>query len=170
VDILHGLLTALVDSSFACLALLEDETCQLFELLMKKTDDTQTNLLLDVILQETRKHRELFRHLSTIFENGPVATPLECGKTLGEFFTTTMALINSAREMTLRGMPMVEVVRKLISLEEGASEEYLTEMHANVRLLVERNQAARKILENIADDEREHVEILKLVIEIASKR
>jgi hypothetical protein len=81
-----------------------------------------------------------------------------------------MALINSAREMTLRGMPVVEVVRKLISLEEGASEEYLTEMHANVRLLVERNQAARKILENIADDEREHVEILKLVIEIASKR
>jgi rubrerythrin len=170
VDILHGLLTALVDSSFACLALLEDETCQLFELLMKKTDDTQMNLLFDVILQETRKHRELFRHLSTIFENGVVATPHECGKELGEFFTTSVALTKSVREMILRGMPLVEVLRKLISFEEGAGEEYLTEMHANVRLLVERNHAVKKILKDIADDERKHAEILKLIIEIASKR
>ena len=157
------------DSGFACLALLEDKTYELFELMMKKSDDSQTSLLLDVILQETRKHRELLRHLSKEFEKEVAPSETECGKQLGEFFTKSMSLIHSARDEVHGGMPVAEAARKLIAFEQGAGEEYLTQLNVNVRLLVERNPAVRKILEGIADDEKGHIEILKLIIEIASK-
>jgi len=168
ISLRHGLVLVLADSSFACLALLEDETFQLFELLMQRTDDVQVNLLLDVILQETRKHRELLRHLSRVFETDSAVSSFECGNQLGEFFRTALALIHSVKDEVLQGMPVVEAAKKLISFEEGVGEEYLTAIHANIKLTAETNPATLRILESIVQDEEGHAELLRLVIQIAS--
>ena len=164
----NGLLIGLV--RFACLALLEDETCKLFELLVERANDTQVGLLLDVILQETGKHRELFRHLSKVFENGAVADPPGCGREMGEFFVNSLALLHSVKDEVVRGMPAVEAAKRLISFEEGAGEEYLTEMHAKLGSLLEKDLAVKTILEGIAEDEKGHAGLLKLVIQISSER
>jgi len=164
----NGWLIGLV--RFACLALLEDETCKLFELLIERTEDIQVSLLFDVILQETRKHRELFSHLSKVFENSAVVDAPECGREMGEFFVNSIALIHSVKDEVRRGMPAIEAAKKLISFEEGAGEEYLTEMHANLGSLVEKDMAVKTILDGIAQDEEGHANLLRLVIQISSER
>ena len=136
---------------------------------MKKTEDTQISLLLDVILQETRKHRELLKHLSAVFEHGAVVSSSECERQMGKLFTQAVALVHSVKDEILQGKPIEEAARQLIAFEEGASEEYLTEIHVRVAMLAQTNQAVKKILEGIAEDERGHVEILRLITEIASK-
>jgi len=137
---------------------------------MIKNSNTETGLLLDIILQETRKHRELLRHLSTVYEHD--AQPAsECGKEMGEWFTQALRIVHTVKGEVLRGMPVEDAARKLIDLETGAGEEYLTASHARVKNLTEQNQAVKLILENIAADEEGHAEILqRLVTKTASKK
>jgi len=70
------------------------------------------------------------------------------------------------RDEVLGGLPTVEAARKLIDFEKGAGEEYLTEINVRIASLVEKNQAVKKILESIAEDEKGHAEILQFVTEI----
>lgn len=73
--------------AFSCLALFEDEAYRLYELLREKAEDEQVKLLLDLISQETRMHRELLRHLSHYSGNETTPSLTDCGKELGELFT-----------------------------------------------------------------------------------
>jgi len=137
---------------------------------MIQNSDAETGLLLDIILQETRKHRELLRHLSRVYEHD--AQPVsECEKEMGRWFMQAIHLVNTVKGEVLRGMPVQDAARKLIDLETGAGEEYLTASHARIRTLgKETSQAVKMILENIAADEEEHAEILQLVTKTASKK
>ena len=157
----------LADSSFACLALLEDETCQLFELMVKKAEDSETSLLLDIILQETRKHRELLKHLSRILKEAPIVSSQECD--MGEWFKQALGLTRAIKAEIQQGMRVTEAARRLIDFEKGIGEEYTTEAHTAARALVQENQAVRKVLESIAAEEEAHAEILQLVTRIAKK-
>ena len=164
------MLISLAESSFACLAYLEDEPCKLYELMVEKAGELQTSLLLDVILQETRKHRELLNHLSRVFEHESFArAEAECERELGELFTQALATVHSVKDEVLRGTPVAEAAAKLVDFERSASEEYLTELHVGVAATTETNQAVKKILEGIAEDEVGHVQILKLIVEMAAR-
>jgi len=138
--------------------------------MVQKAEDTETGLLLDVILQETRKHRELMKHLSSVFENGTVVGVNDCEKQMGQLFAEALALVHKVRDGILQGMRIEDAAAKLVDFERGVGEEYVAEMHVRARSLVEENQAVRNILENITEDERGHVEILELLTEIASKK
>jgi hypothetical protein len=137
--------------------------------MISKTKDSEISLLLDIIMQETRKHRELLKHLSKFFESNPVVSATECEKQMGQFFVQALALVHSVRDEVTRGIPIAKAASRLVAFEESANEEYVTEMNTRVAMLVETNQAVKKVLEDIAEDERGHVEILQLVAETASK-
>jgi rubrerythrin len=160
----------LVDSSFACLALLEDETCELYEMMVSKANDMQVKLLLDCILQESRTHRELLEDIDKFLGHDSNPSFSECGKQMGQLFTQAVTFVRSAKGEVSGGAPILDVVRKLVDFEASASEEYLTEMHAGVRALVEVNPAVKRILQGIAQDEKSHVEILQLILGMASKK
>jgi rubrerythrin len=160
----------LVDSGFACLALLEDETCQLYEAMIDKERDNQIKLLLDCILQESRTHRELLRHIDKFLGHNSNPSSTECGKQMGQLFTQALTFVRSAKEDVSEGAPILDIARKLINFEESASEEYLTEIHAGVRALLEVNPAVKKFLQGIAQDEKSHVEILQLILTMTSKK
>jgi len=130
---------------------------------MIRNSDTETGLLLDIILQETRKHRELLRHLSTAYELDSSPTS-ECEKEMGEWFTHAIHLVHTVKGEVLRGMSVGDAARKLIDLETGVGEEYLTATHARIRALPEESQAVKIILENIAADEEGHAEILQRLV------
>ena len=69
----------------------------------------------------------------------------------------------------LAGLPIDQVARKLLEVEDAANEEYVSEMHTRARaFLIERDPAVKKILEGIANDEKEHVEALNLILETAA--
>lgn len=159
----------MADPSFSCLALLENEICFLYEVLVDRAENIQVKLLLDLILQESRAHRELFERLSELFaryESGPSLN--QCGKEMGELFMQALKATRSVRDRVLGGMPVMEAARLLLKVEENAGEEQLTEMHSEIRALEASNSAVKRILHDIAEDEKSHVEILKQVIEIAS--
>lgn len=158
------------DPSFACLAMLEDEAYQLYEMMVHLADDNQTSLLLDIILQETRKHRELLRHLSRVFEHSPPQSTIECERLMGQLFTQAVMLVRSVKNNVLNGATVREAARELADFERGASEEYVAEMHAGIRAIVQTNPAVKKILEGIANDEKGHIEILQLVTNIAANK
>ena len=113
-------LIGLADSTFACLAFLEDETCKLYEVMVEKAEELQTSLLLDLILQETRKHRELLNHLSKVFEHGPLApTDAGCERQLGQLFTQALAIVRSVKDEVLKGTPVAEAAGKLVDFERS---------------------------------------------------
>jgi rubrerythrin len=159
----------LVDSSFACLAMLEDETCQLYEIMVSKTNDIQVKLLLDNILQESRTHRELLKHIDSFLGHDCNPSRAECEKQMGRLFAKALAFVRSAKDEASQGKAISEIARKLLDFEQSASEEYLTEMHAGIRALIEINPAVKRILEGIAHDEKTHVEILQLILQMAPK-
>jgi len=158
----------MTDSSFACLSFLEDETSHLFELMIEKAEDTATSLLLDIILQETRKHRELLKHLSLVFEKGASVSSVECEK-MGEWFTQALALTRAVKAGVESGMHVPEAARRLIDFEKGVGEEYVTQVHATLRASIQENEAVKTVLESIAEDEKGHAEILQFVIELAAR-
>lgn len=160
----------MVDSSFACLAMLEDETCELYEMMVSKAGDMQVELLLGSILEESRTHRELLKHIDKFLGHDSNPSFTECGKQMGQLFTQSLTFVRSAKEEVSGGAPILEIARKLVDFEESASEEYLTEIHAGVRALVETNPAVKRILQKIAHDEKSHVEILQLILRMASKK
>ena len=163
------LLILLTDSSFACLSPLEDGACQLHEVMVETAEDTQTSLLLDVRLRETRKHRELLRHLTRIFGQSLPQSSIECEGQMGQLFMQALALLRSIKDDVLRGKPIADVAGELVAFEKVTSEECLTELYSRVATISHTNRAEKKILEGIAEDERGHVKILQPVVETSRK-
>jgi len=139
-------------------------------MMVSKAGDMQVKLLLDSIIQESRTHRELLKHIDKFLGHDSNQSFAECGKQMGQLFTQALTFVRSAKEEVSGGAPILEIARKLVDFEESASEEYLTEMHAGVRALVELNPAVKRILQKIANDEKSHVETLQLILEMATTK
>ena len=154
------------DTTLACLAVLEDEACKLYEVLVDKSERAEVSLLFDEILQETRTHRELLRHMSKIL--GQATPPLsECEKSMGSFFSHSVEFIRSIKDQVLKGMPVVDAATKLVKFEEdAASEEDVTLTYVKPQAAGTTNTAIKRILTDIANDEKSHAEILRLIVEI----
>ena len=155
------------DTTLACLAELEDEACKLYEVLVDKSERPEVSLLFDEILQETRTHRELLRHMSKIL--GQATPPLsECEKSMGSFFSHSIEFIRSIKDQVLKGMPVVDAATKLVQFEEdAASEEDVTLTYVKPQGAVTTNTVIKRILTDIAEDEKDHAEILRLAVEIS---
>ncbi len=153
---------------YSCLALIEDETDQLYEMLVKKAGDRSIELLLNVILQETKGHEEIFKHLALLFdETYPPAIP-DCATAMGELFTDSIEFTRNLKDRVQKGIPLLEAMQRLVGYEENVGEEFVTLMHSRLSALDEDDATIKKILEYIAKDEERHVEILKRAIQVAS--
>ena len=159
----------MVYPKFSCLALLEHETCVLYEVMCEKAEGKDVKLLLHKMLLETGYHRDILGRLSSDYEAGFKATDAECGKHMGQIFTEALALARSVRENVLRGVPLLKCVEKLLEHEDKLSEEYAIEIHSRLASMDEDKLAVRRILEDIAQDEKRHVETLKIIIGMISK-
>jgi rubrerythrin len=131
--------------------------------MVEKAEDSDISLLLDIILQETRKHRELLKHLSSVFEDGGIISSQGCEE-MGEWFKKAVALTRTVREEVQLGLPIPEAARKLVVFEKNVGEEYLTLGHVRLRALVQENPAVKTVLESIAADEEGHADILQLIM------
>jgi rubrerythrin len=138
--------------------------------MVDKAENTQIRLLLDEILQQTKTHRELLKHLSRALGNNSTPSTTECESQMGQLFMQSLASASSIKKEVSRGMPILEAARQLLKFEDNVSEEYLTRIHAGIRALSEANPAVKRILADIADDERRHAEILQLMVDIGSNQ
>jgi rubrerythrin len=155
--------------NFACLALLEDEACQLYEFMVAKSENAGASLLLDEILQESRAHRELFKHAGKIVGN-TVSSMADCMKQMGPLFVHSVEFIRTIKNQVSNGMPIIEAVERLVRFEEdAANEEDLTKLYADLTSATTLDTAMKQILEGIAEDEKHHADNLRLILEILRK-
>lgn len=154
---------------YACLALLEDETAELYERLAERCGDERVKLLLLNILHETRKHGEIFRFICA--SRGAKYPPsLEgCKEEAGSLIEGSLRLTRSVKERVERGEPLAPILELLVKYEGDVGEEYLTRIHAGASTLVEEDRAVREVLAYIAEDEERHVNLLKLACALLSE-
>ena len=154
---------------YACLALLEDETAELYERLAERCSDGRVKLLLLNVLHETKKHGEIFKFICA--SRGATYPPRlgECEKEAGSLLVGSLRLTRSLKERAERGEPLAATLERLIGFEGDVGEEYLARLHAGASGLVEDDRAAREVLAYVAEDEERHVNLLKLACALLSK-
>ena len=157
-------------TSFSCLALIERETRLLYEEMVKKAGDRNVELLLNVILQETKGHEEIFKHLARLYDETYPPAISDCQKLMGTILTDSLRLTGNLKEDVHKGMPLSECVRRLVDYEAALGEEYVTLIHSRISAIDEEDATVRKVLEYIAKDEERHGEILKSIIAITSNK
>jgi len=153
---------------FTCLARLEDATYQLYEALFDKTEQKQIRLLLGKIMLETRNHKEILEQLSRDYER-TLETTTTCEEEMGELYAKAMESTRSMKQDVQAGMPLLEALRILVQHEDAVGEEYITQVHARIKALGESDRVVKRLLEDIAAEEKTHSEDLRLAIEIASQ-
>jgi rubrerythrin len=155
---------------YSCLALLEHETCLLYETMVERAGDRDIKLLLNVILQETKGHEEIFKHLARLFDQTyPPGIP-DCRTAVGQIFTDSVELTKNLRDGMQKGMPLLEAMRRLIDYEGSVGEEFVTLIHTRLAASDEEDATIKKILQYVARDEERHEEILKFAIRLASTK
>ena len=137
--------------------------------MVAKSESPGAALLLDEVLQESRTHRELFKHASKVLGHS-ASSVADCGKQMGGLFLNSVELIRNIKTQVLHGMPIVEAVEKLVKFEEdAASEEDVTLLYANVASVATLDMAMKRVLEGIAQDEKHHAENLRLIVKMLKK-
>jgi rubrerythrin len=155
---------------YSCLALIEHETALLYETMVENAGNPSIELLLNVILQETKGHEEIFKHLARLFDQTyPPAIP-DCKTVMGKIFADSVEFTRNLKDSVQKGMPLLEAMRKLVGYEESVGEEFVTLMHTRLSACDEEDATIKKILEYIARDEERHEEILNRAIEVASTK
>jgi len=160
-------LKLILDPIFSCLARLEDATYQLYEVLFDRSKNAQVRLLLGKIMLETRNHREILEQMSKDYEHGS-GSVAGCKDRMGTLYTRAMASALSMRESVLNGMSVLDAMKALMGYEDQVGEEYVTQAHARIDSVGEIDLVARRLLEDIAADEKVHAEDLRLAVEIES--
>lgn len=155
---------------YSCLALIEHETRLLYETMVEKAGDRSIELLLMVILQETKGHEEIFKHLARLFDQTYLPTIPECRAAAGELLTDSVELTRNLKDSMQKGTSLLEAMRRLIDCERGAGEEFVTLVHTRLGASDEEDATIEKVLEYIARDEERHEEILNLAIKLASTK
>lgn len=155
---------------FSCLALIEEETSRLYEEIVKKAESPQVEVLLFNILQGTVKHREVLKHIAKA--KGQTYPPPvgDCEEKMGKFFKESMEFTRIMADDLRKGMPVINVLKKLAGFEEGIGEEYLTQIHSRIGTRIESDPAVKRVLEEISTDENRHMKDLKKAIEMITRK
>jgi len=149
---------------FSCLALIEHETALLYEAMVKNAGDRNIELLLNVILQETKGHEEIFKHLARLSDQTYPPAVLDCETAFGKVFTDSVELTRNLKESAQNGMPPLEAMKRLVDYEGSVGEEYVALVGSRLSAFDEEDATIKKILLYIARDEERHKEILKQAI------
>ena len=155
---------------YSCLALMEHEISLLYEELVEKAGDSSVGVLLFLVLEDTRKHREVLLRISRVMNQTWPPPEAECERELGESFRWSIDFARSLRESLRQGTPWLEVVRKLTDYEGVIGEEYIALLHSRLGAYGEEDAAIKRILEYIAADEERHQEALRLAANLASNK
>jgi len=158
----------MIDSVFSCLAHLEDATYQLYEVLFDKAKNTRVRLLLGKIMLETRNHREILEQMSEDYGYTSGAA-LDCGNRMGTLYAVALASAGTLKEKVLEGMPILDAMKALVQYEDQVGEEYVIQAHAQLEAAGVVDVVAKRLLEDIAADEKVHADDLRLAIDIESK-
>ncbi len=153
---------------FSCLARLEDVTYQMYEVLFDKAEKVQVRLLLGKIMFETRNHKEILEQMSRDYEqfDGSIT---DCESEMGVLYVEAIESARSIRTNVLKGMSLYDAIKALVEYEIQVGEEYVTQAHARIGSVGELDSVAKRLLDDIAADEKIHAEDLKLALEIESK-
>ena len=149
---------------YSCLALIEHETVLLYETMVKKAGSRNVELLLNVILQETKGHEEIFKHLARLFEQTYPPDLSGCTGALGKVFTDSIEVTRSFVDGVQNGVPLSETMKKLVDYEGSVGEEYMSLVGSRLSAFDEEDATIKKVLLFIARDEERHKEILKQAI------
>ena len=158
----------MVDSVFSCLAQLEDATYQLYEVLFDKAENARVRLLLGKIMLETRNHREILEQMSRDYEHAS-GSVMNCKSGMGTLYAEAMVSARSMKESLLKEMSVLSAMKALMGYEIHVGEEYVMQAHARIGSADEIDAVAKRLLEDIAADEKVHAEDLKLAVEIESE-
>jgi rubrerythrin len=154
---------------YSYLALLEHETSLAYELLAEKCSNIEAKLLLVSLYEDTKKHANIMKAASQAF--GQIYPPpmAQCEVEMGQAYMESLSHIRSIRDGLQNGMSLLEALESILKDEKAMSEEYVTLLHAKVRLVEEDDTALRRLLGDIASDEERHQELLKFVIDYISR-
>jgi len=150
--------------AYSCLALIEHETELLYETMVRKAGDRNLELLLNLILQETKGHEEIFKHLARLHDETYPPAVADCKAALGKVFAESVEFTKDLSSRVQNGMPLLDAMSKLAGYEGAVGEEYMTLVGSRLSTFDEEDSTIRKILLHIAKDEEGHKEILRQAI------
>ncbi|MCX8191555.1 MAG: hypothetical protein RMJ31_06340 [Nitrososphaerota archaeon] len=156
-----------------CSNLLEEKVAKAYEHIAKSIGDRIVSHLLVFIAHDSFKHAECFKMigkwLNLSFEAG------DCGKVWGEawkIITVDAEKFMNRREISSE--ELIQLIDRLMNLENFAAEEYLTILHARlIKSIAEEKKVDlghfKLFLEWIVEDEKKHTQILEIIKDLLSK-
>ncbi|MCQ8892862.1 MAG: hypothetical protein NQU41_05720 [Candidatus Methanosuratincola sp.] len=153
-----------MEGIYAFLAYYERKTAEVYEKILPSVKNSAARLLISILAIDSRKHSEVFRHLSgeKVPERAPEA---DAGAVAAE----AVKILNEAEGM-IGKKPPLEVLQGLVKYEKLLNEEYLVGIYAKALDLKQKNGIIKKVLNSIAEDEERHREFLELAVDLEKGR
>jgi len=150
------------------MALLEYETSLAYESLVEKCSDSRVKLLLVSLYEDTKKHANVMKSVCQSLGQ-PYPSPMARAQAeMGEIYVDSLKHVRSIKHEIENGMSLHEAVKAILEDEKAISEEYVSLLHSKLRLIEEDDIAIERILKDIAADEEEHQDLLKLILDSIS--
>lgn len=89
---------------------------------------------------------------------------------MGTLYAEAMTLARTMKETVLKGVSIIDAMKALMRCEVRVREEHITEAHARIGSVDEIDSVAKRLLEDIAADEKVHAKDLKFAVESDSLR
>ncbi len=148
---------------FIQLAFLENETAKLYNKIISGVHDEEIKTLLFKICWDTNNHRNLLMRLAGI-ESLPRKVEKPNPK-ISEAVGYNQKIARGIKgENTI-----LAALESLQEYESGVGEEYFSLVYAKAWAMASRDESVKLILQSISNDEKEHVECLRIAIKLMKK-
>lgn len=149
-----------MEGIYSFLAFYERKTAEVYEKILPMIKNSTAKLLISILAIDSRKHSEVFRHLSgeRVPERAPEAD-------VGVVAAEAVKILKDAESM-IGKKPPLEILEGLVRYEKLMNEEYLVEIYSKAVDLRQKNDAIKKVLNSIAEDEARHRDFLELAVNL----
>jgi hypothetical protein len=156
------------DLFYSYMALLESETALAYELLAEKCSDPRAKLLLVSVLEDTTKHANIMKFICQSLGLAYPPSIARSREVMGQTYVDSLSHVRSIKLGLQIDMSLSEALKTILEDENTISEEYVGQLHSKLRLVEEDNLALRRILKDIAADEKKHEQLLKMILDSIS--
>lgn len=149
-----------MEGIYSFLAFYERKTAEAYEKILPSIKNSTAKLLISILAIDSRKHSEVFMHLSgeRVPERAPEAD-------VGVVAAEAVKILKDAEGM-IGKKPPLEILEGLVRYEKLMNEEYLVEIYSKAADLRQKNDAIKKVLNSIAEDEARHRDFLELAVNL----
>jgi rubrerythrin len=149
-----------LEGIYSFLAFYERKTAEVYEKIRPSIKNGTARLLISILAIDSRKHSEVFRHLSggEVPKTAPEAD-------LGPVAAEAVRILDEAESLIGKKAPL-EILEGLVKYEKLMNEEYLVEIYAKALDLKQKNGTIKKVLNSIAEDENRHRDFLEQAISL----